>query len=277
MSIARSIARPIAEPIARSVGGTIGGVAAFSDAYLALLADGDLIGAWRMNDNAANTTVTDSAASPHNGALAGGKNTSDISVAASNGLLDKAFQFDGVGDYVGSIGAVSDSPSTVVQNTMVFTLAWWQKVASATTRYLPIGNTLSNVSGKGFFVAFENGAGFGTKAIRLVVGRAGGGGTSVVLVRSPDNVITDTSWHAVAITCTAPGDNVAIYVDGNSVGALTYEQSYSSLSTGNADRVLNFGRANWTSTVLPLAGSMDEFLMFSRALSSAEILTLATL
>ena len=84
----------------------------------ALSLDDGLIAHYKLNDDAANTTVVDSGPNAYDGTLAGGDNTADISIA---GKISKALNFDGVNDYVNLPAGLSLGGKTR------FTIAFWAK------------------------------------------------------------------------------------------------------------------------------------------------------
>lgn len=197
------------------------------------------------------------------GTLLNGASRSD-----SSGL---AYSFDGVDDFIGSIGTLSTF--SFVENTLVFGVSCWIKLGSENGRYSFIGNSLSASSGnKGWSLIFENGVSVGTRAIRLFVSRGGG---MVIDCRTQDNAINDTDWHHIAVTCSAAGNNVAIYVDGVAT-TLSYQVGYIGLGTGDSARTLTVGRANSSSIAIPLAGMLDDIRIYSRHLSASDVTKLAS-
>jgi hypothetical protein len=176
-----------------------------------------------------------------------------------------AIDFDGSDDYVTSIGSVGSF--AFVQNTMQFSFSWWMKLATTGTRYTIAGNTGTSTE-KGFFLLFENGAGAGTRAIRLVVTR-GVLGSTVSDFRSSDNAINDTDWHHVAITAAGNGDSGKIFVDGRQLGT-TVTTNLNALSTGDSTRTMTIA-ALPPSFTLPFGGQLDDFIIFNTALTANEV------
>lgn len=223
-------------------------------------ADTELV--MQMQDDAASTAVDDTSSNDRNGTLAGAGNTSASTTTGPNGYLAKALSFDGTDDRVGSIGAVADF--SYVQNNKVFGFGFWVKFDDANGRYFLLGNTLSSAE-KGFFLVFENGVSVGTQAIRLVLAKGMSGATNAIYdVRSPDNSITDTNWHHIAIRHTR------IFIDGV-MQDLTSRTSSGGSSSGDSTRVLNAAHSNWSSVTSPLDGSMAGLIAFSKDLVYGEI------
>jgi hypothetical protein len=185
---------------------------------------------------------------------------SDWVVNGGKGALD----FDGSNDYVTSIGSLASF--AFVQNTMQISLSFWVKLASTSTRYSFIANT-NTAAQKGFFLIFENGAGFGTRAIRFSSLR-GVLGSPVSEFRSADNAINDTEWHHVAVTAAGNGNSGRVFVDGRQL-TTSVQTNLNALSTGDSTNVLTIG-ALPTSFTLPFGGQLDDFRLFRSPFSAAD-------
>jgi hypothetical protein len=173
-----------------------------------------------------------------------------------------ALDFDAGNDYVASIGSVGSF--SFLQNTMRFGFSWWMKLAATGTRYAITGNT-SVSSESGFLLLFENGAGVGTRAIRLLAFR-GVLGSPVAEFRSADNAITDTDWHHVAVTANGNGNSGRIFVDGRQLST-TVATNLNALATGNSTRTLTLG-SQTNGFTLPFGGQLDDFRVFRSPLSA---------
>lgn len=234
---------------------------------LTVLADNP-VAYWRLNELSGITSddligSNDGTYTPNSaGSWTGGTLAQSGAIAGDNSAL-----FNGTTGYttVPSLSAFS-----FIQNTAIFSLEFWVKNNDITARKAIIGNNATSGE-KGFVVIFENGAGFGTKAIRCSIFK-GTIGNPVTAFRSPDNVITDTNWHHVVIVHTAAASNSAkIYVDGVSQ-SITYESAYTSLSSGNSTRALFTGAVNNAgSPSLPYNGNVDEVAIYNTALSQARV------
>jgi hypothetical protein len=189
-------------------------------------------------------------------------NGNDAYVASPDRL---ALNFDGSNDYVTSIGNLASF--SFIQNTMQFSLSWWIKLAATGTRYCIAGNTNTS-SEKGLFLLFENGAGAGTRAIRLFLTR-GVAASPVAEFRSADNAINDTEWHHVAITAAGDGNSGRIFVDGKQLST-TVQTNLNALSTGDSTRSLTIA-SQTNGFTFPFGGQLDDFIIFNTALTASEV------
>ena len=161
-----------------------------------------------------------------------------------------------------------------VQNTHVFSISLWVKLANTTQRCAFFGNAGSNAQ-KGFFLAFENyGAPINaTKALRF--GSYAGSSTVVCEWKSSDNAITDTNWHHIFVTAYTDTDTynkVRFYVDGVELsGSPTVGLYYTGFSSGDSTYDLFMGATNYsTGALLPMAASVADIMIWNRVLSSTD-------
>ncbi len=188
-------------------------------------------------------------------------------VAAVNGRLGKAANFDGSTSYV----QLPDGKSAfnAIPNTLVFTISAWIKLSSLTARSVIIANAAGTVE-KGFAFLYETfGGSFGTKALRLVAFR-GVANFTVIDGHSDDNqTINDFQWHHVAVT--GNGSSLTFYVDAKAK-TTTYNAAFDTLSSGNASNFANIGDvAYFGGHSLYFNGSIDELRVYNRALSAQEV------
>jgi hypothetical protein len=206
----------------------------------------------------------------------------DISGNNNNGTLTNgptfnpnnggSFNFDGVNDYVDSIGTTSTLDFVCSSGT--FSIGFWLNMTSLNTRTFFIGNTLTNVE-KGWLIAVEYGAsGFGNNCMRF---QAAGNLTNTRLIAGSTNDNTVTlGWNHYFFTSTNGNFVGQWYINGSPVTTSTRVGSGSanqgSYYSGPLVRNLNVGRCNWTSTILPLPGNLANVLIYDRQLSSSEVL-----
>jgi hypothetical protein len=211
-----------------------------------------------------------------------GTTWSDLSRGGNNGVLTNgptfnsanggSIVFDGVDDYVNSIGTTSTFDYFCSIGT--FSIGFWLNPNAINVRAFFIGNTLTNTE-KGWFIAVEYGAtDYGNNCIRF---HAAGNATNTRLIAGSTNDSTvTTGWKHYFYTVTNGNYIGQWYINGVSSTTTTR------VGTGNADqgayysgplaRTLNIGRSNYTSTVLPLAGRISNVLVYNRQLSAAEVL-----
>ena len=198
------------------------------------------------------------------GVYAGGMGT--VSNTDSGGTY--AYQFDGTNDWI-TCGGVSDF--SYIQNTGTFNISFWMKLDNTSQRQSIIGNTLATGT-KGVVVLFENGAGAGTKSLRVWVSR-GQNGSPVIEFRSPNNVITDTLWHHVSIQLSS-GQSPEVFVD-NVSQTLTIPKPYTALASGDSSAAMTLGRSNYSSSILLMGGLLDDVCFFSQTKTPADITALS--
>ncbi|MBI2582184.1 LamG domain-containing protein, partial [Candidatus Woesearchaeota archaeon] len=177
-----------------------------------------------------------------------------------------AYKFDGVNDYIASVGNVSDF--TFMQNTGNFTIEAWIKFDDYTANSLQViaGNTPTTAE-KGFLFTYENRTGnLGHNHLTLALYR-GVAATYTVLANSSDFKIIDNNWHHVA----AVGNytNVLFYVDG--VYDTGSKGEIINLPTGNANRVLDLGRYNGATPAGYFNGTIDELRIWNHTLPAEQI------
>src|SRR3989344_3494109 len=177
-----------------------------------------------------------------------------------------AYKFDGINDFIASVGNVSDF--SFMQNTGNFTIEAWIKFNNYTANSLQViaGNT-PTTGEKGFLFTYENRTGgLGHNHLTLALYR-GVAATYTVWANSSDFKIIDIDWHHVA----AVGNytNVLFYVDG--VYDTGSKGDIINLPTGNATRVLDLGRYNGATPAGYFNGTIDELRILEKTLSAQQI------
>lgn len=217
----------------------------------------NIVGRWCPSAGATGFRLLDRVGSNH-GTLTNMDATSDW--VPSGGKL--ALDFDGSNDSVRFIGSLSSF--AYIQNTMRFSFSFWVQLANTTTRYVFFGNAVTT-SQKGFFLIFENNAGFGTRAVRFV--SFFGGGTTAQF-RSADNAISDTAWHHLTVTADGSSPTGQVFVDGSAVS--TTSQTSGALSTGDSTHQLALG-ALPPSFILPIGAQLDDIVFYDAPLTANEV------
>jgi fibronectin type 3 domain-containing protein len=166
------------------------------------------------------------------------------------GRAGSAVWFDGGNDHV-------TLPTGVVNGVTATTITFWADLDSASnwTRFFDFGTgTTANM-----FLTPKNGA---NEAIRFAITTSGGAGEQKI-----DGTATFpvTGWHHVAVTLA--GATGTLYVDGVQVGQNTaMTLTPSSLGATTLNRI---GRSQYNDPYL--AGRVDEFRVYNRAFSAAEV------
>ena len=189
------------------------------------------------------TAAADSSGSGHNGTLVNGPAwTTGPAVNFGGGL-----SLDGTNDYV-SIA----NPSTLNFGTSDFTIALWIKRQASGAEHTIFTKTAdaSWVSGgKELFISASNN--------KLVFGSWGKGE-----LFSTGTITNDGLWHHVAMTFVDSSNTVTFYIDGVASGGGTLNLAADGAS--HVVKLSGFGS---------FRGVIDEFRIFSRALSVSEVQT----
>ena len=181
--------------------------------------------------------------------------------------------FDGVDDYVDTIG--STSSFDFIGSTGIFSIGFWFKMNATNTRTLFIGNTLTNTE-KGWLIGVEYGAaGYGNNCIRF---HATGNASNTILIggSTNDNTINATTWTHCLFTSSSGNYVGQWYINGVASTTSTRVGSGNAIQGsyygGSASRTLNIGRSNHSSTIIPLAGNVASLFIYNRELSATEVL-----
>ncbi len=195
-----------------------------------------VVGFWKMDDNASNTTVVDSSVNGNNGTAQ--QNTDTLS---TKGKIDGALNFNGSSDDYIDVGPVID--------TSAYTKSAWIKLSAGDYYHNIIS---SNVASHAFWAPYSN-------SFKLSAGHNG-----------TYNMVQDTAslaenvWYHVAVTFdpAANSGTMVLYKDGVQVDIAT------GVATQNASTSTYIGRF---STDYNFYGAMDNVAVFDRALSADEI------
>lgn len=156
------------------------------------------VGHWKLQDNAASTTVVATVGS--NGTAA--RNTSLTSTAGNGTALTLAYDANGSTDEI-------SIPSTSFAG--AGTICFWAKRSGSGTFDIAIGNS-----------AGTNKIGFSATAGQFFVRGVNGGSSA-----SPSHGVTDTNWNHFAVIRNS-SDQWLLYVNGVQVGGTLFTQSGSS-------------------------------------------------
>ncbi|MHB9139618.1 MAG: LamG-like jellyroll fold domain-containing protein [Victivallaceae bacterium] len=210
-----------------------------------------LLGFWRFNDSSDITTAFDFPDGTYQGTC-----NNFTSGQFVNGVIGNALSFNGTNSFV-YLGDVLDMGNSD------FSICAWVKSTSTVTGSNSNGIVYKRGTGSntapGYRLSMPNGcfnfhiAG-GTNYASLTVGVAGS--------------YNNGSWHHVAAVADR-GVNVKIYVDGTLAGTLA------ETNVGNIDSTtyLSIGglTLNGTNCYHPFSGSIDEVMIFNKALTADEV------
>ena len=201
-----------------------------------------LITAYGMNEGSG-TTLADASGTGHIGTLDNGPLW-----IAGQATYGQALSFDGVNDAV-SVA----NPSTYNVGTADFTIELWAKrnALGSGQRHLfsKCDSTLWQSGCKELYFDANN---------RLTFGSFSTGDTI-------SSTIADTNWHHIAVTFTDSTNTLRMYVDGVLITTAT-----KALEADAATHVVTLGNLHNSN---PFSGLLDEFRIYSRVLTLAEIQT----
>ena len=214
-----------------------------------MLPPGGMIAWWPGDGGAGDSAGT------NNGVLKNG------AIATAPGLVDEAFSFDGLGSYVLLPNLVAGRPQGTVEGW--FKLKSWDWDSAGDGRYLWSSTQyLPDSGGSWDGVDLGTHHGFSSIGGELMFGLESDSGWHWAL----SGVVPQTNvWYHVAGTWGAEG--IKLYVNGLLRGSDPY--------TGPIPDYLQYsliGRSSWPNSVTD--GIIDEFAIFSRALSPTEIAAL---
>lgn len=199
---------------------------------------------WKMNDNAANTTVADSAGS-NTGTAA--QNTSAIT---TTGKINSAFNFNGSSDYIYT--------ATQYSNPQIFSISAWFKTSTASGR--KIVGFESNQSGTAS-ASYDRQIYMGTDG-KVRFGWHDG---SVNTIAS-SSTLNDGNWHHAVATYNS--GSASFYIDGNLQGSLF------AVATGYTGywRIGGYKTANWTNGSNGyFTGQIDDVRIFNSAITPDDV------
>lgn len=188
---------------------------------LASVCSAALVAQWKLQDNAASTTVVATVGS--NGTLTNAGNTSASTTTGPGTLLTSALLFDGVNDHVSAL----TGNAAVLQNKAIFTMGCWFKCSTADTtgnhRLMFVSTGTANNTTRGSIQ-------INTTGQILCYARAGD--AEGLQSKTTTNSYDDNAWHHVAFVANIASDGITIYVDGTSV-AQTGSPAFSATATEN--------------------------------------------
>ncbi len=191
--------------------------------------------------------------------IVGGNNgTLQNGAAFAPGIVQQAFSFDGVDDYI----VAPDSPSFNLGATNSFTVAFWVNNSISSRRMALLEKVAVDAPYQGFYIDLN--ADSVTNQLRFVLD----GGVPAVFVSVTDSRISDGQWHLVAGVLDRSSDIALLYFDGTSAASGT------TTGIGSLQNANSLYAGNRYGLDIPFKGLIDELNFFNRALSSDEIAAL---
>jgi hypothetical protein len=200
------------------------------------------VGHWTMNDNAPSKVVVDSSGNGHNGTA-----MQDTNVLHTTGKINGALTFNGTTDYV-NVG---------VALTGAYTKAAWVKRTTAAGNFY--NNIISSDTQSNFFWAPYH------QGYKLSVGH----NLNYYVVQDSVALPADGNYYFVAVTFdpAVSSGKMVLYKNGVAVSTATSVATQIASTTTYIGRFLNVNTYNF-------AGSIDNAMVFNRALTAEEITAL---
>ena len=214
-----------------------------------------LVAQWKLDDNAANTTVVDSY-----GSYGGTLLNSNSSVMNVTGLIDGAFSFPQT--FTNRVNVTS----VAALNPYPMTLMAWEKT---TSKFPANVNAIGFVAGK-YVSGSNNGYWMGPFAGKAYCGYFGSGTHYTYGQGASATILTNGLWHLLAMVVSTNG--TTIYIDGIQDGLIAWTGTPLQTSTSQAFHIGNQSD-NSGDNGYAWVGTIDETRLYAVALSSNEILT----
>lgn len=195
------------------------------------------------DDKVSGSILLDSSPNGNDGTISG-------ATTGQTGIINEAFSFDGVNDYV--------SYGQLVNGTNAFTVMGWANITdTAQDRGVIVGTVDGSTSASsGFVIRHLDDS--SPARFQVLLG-AGGGSWDCVITSG--NVLNQNYWYHYALRRDASG-NLDIFINGEPKG------SASSCNVNIGDKALYFGSVNGNE---PLEGLLDEWQVLDFAVSNAQV------
>jgi hypothetical protein len=194
-------------------------------------------------------------------------NSNDWSVNADNGT-DTAITYSTTTTKFGKTASFNGTTSKIVlpnsQPTSTFSIVgWFKRASSAREDPLYVWVSADNAT----YYKIEFGAYGGADIDRLQVGFRDTAPNYIW--KGTTTKVTDTNWHHFAVTQNGAA-NPVIYLDGLQETLVTLDSGgTAALPASSQPRTMGF--FTWTSATAFFSGNLDEFRMYNKVLTSAEI------
>ncbi len=209
-----------------------------------------LVGYWKMDESSwagAAGEVIDASGNSNNGTAVGGATT-------AAGKFGNGGTFDGTGDYA----TVTDADSLDF-GTGNFTTAFWINQSSFTA-----GNKYAY--DKGYYMAGVNGHGSQTGSDGKIMFKVSEG-TALIDSLTANTAFSTGTWYHVVEVYNKTTLKQQIFINGS----LDNTGTIINTASTNLNNSRNLMLASWTGGGLLMTGKLDDFRIYSRALSPAEV------
>ena len=202
---------------------------------------------WKMDDNAANKVVLDSAGANT------GVSAQNTSAVHTDGINGGALTFNGNSDFV----TVTHSSSVDFTNS--FSVSFWCCPATADQN--------GTIAGKWTTGASTNNSWVVTVGQDVANNKWGAGiqqSDGTIKTLTPATTFSATTWyHGVLV---AGVTNFALFINGAAIGSEAYDGTINSTAIN-----ITLGKLRTVDSIYSFNGAIDDVLFFNRALTPAEI------
>ncbi len=227
-----------------------------------------LIAQWNFNETSGTTAANNagSCGASCNGTLTNFASTASQDQAAGTGWTSNnrrwgagALMFDGINDYVACTDANCGTTSRLdFDEGQDFSIESWARSVSTGVQQIISGKKAGTGVGVGYVIHFDSAG--------KILCRISDSITQVTLT-SP-LVYQDGKWHYIACTINRANQTATLYVDGAIVSGPS-----SISAVGSLDNTIDFRIGDNGNIAGPLSGSIDSVRVYSRSLSSSEIIS----
>ena len=214
---------------------------------------------WKMDDNAASTTVVDSSGNGHNGTFNDTTGDPNTNAHDTTGRIDGALTFDGTDDYI----TFSDNPD--YESDTEGAIAAWIKIDSTGSYQTIYG--YGDSAGTNDFLAFQT-----TTTEQLTINiRISGSNNRIDTVQT----LNTGTWYHVAVVSDG-STSTDLYIDGQNASTTIFGGSEGKWfdDVASVAELATIGALRRNSIASYLDGSIDNVMIFDRELSQDEIQTL---
>lgn len=228
--------------------------------------DTSLEGFWKLNDNAASSTVVDTQGT-YNGTLKASNSTINTSTVTTTGKVSSGFTFNGSTNTRNvDLGSVLHK-----EKTSEFSVSAWIKTSDSSNEMMIISGLDNDVFQRGWAIDVLSG-----RIWVLMIGSISGYPSfDGWFVKDLGHNIADNNWHHIIVTYDGSNTRtgVKIYVDNSEAAEYTYEGTSGAISNSlinTASVTIGARRGSSGSVNTSFNGVLDNISIYDKVLTSTE-------